>query len=61
MLDATTPTSRYDFSIASGVVVNTQLNLMWQRCPLGYQLEDGGTEVFLEHDRCEVASVTEFF
>ncbi len=61
LLTATTPTSRYDLSVASGTVLDTQVNLMWQRCPLGYQLNDGGSADFLDDDHCELSSTAEFF
>ncbi|MFK7956080.1 MAG: DUF1566 domain-containing protein [Lysobacterales bacterium] len=61
LIKATTPATRYDFSVASGAALDVQLNLMWQRCPLGYQLNDGGTPGFLDDDQCDATSTAEFF
>lgn len=60
LIDATTPASRYAFNAASGVALDERFNLMWQRCPLGYTLDDGGTSDFLADDQCTETDETAF-
>ena len=59
-IQASTPASRFDFGAGSGTALDLQLNLMWQRCPLGYDLDDGGTSTFINDDRCVADGMAEF-
>lgn len=53
LVDRTTPVSRFDFDQGTGTALDRQTGLLWQRCPLGYELNDGGTLDYLEDDQCE--------
>lgn len=46
-----TPTGRFSDN-HDGTVLDQRTGLTWQRCPLGFALDDGGTPGVLQDDRC---------
>lgn len=50
-VDATTPQSRYTLH-DDGTVTDRRTGLRWQRCPLGYALNDAGTALDYSDDAC---------
>ncbi len=47
-------------SNGDGTVTDEQTGLMWQRCPVGYTLDDRGTPADLDDDLCTGSSAIEF-
>lgn len=46
------PDSRYQLTDIDGAVIDGLTNLLWLRCPLGYQLDIAGTRENRFDDRC---------
>lgn len=46
------PDSRYLFGETDAVVIDDLTNLLWMRCPLGYELDRAGTRGNSFDDRC---------
>ena len=42
-----------------GTLTDTYTGLMWQRCPLGYLLDESGTPGFMDDDRCTLTGAAE--
>jgi len=53
-ISATTPVARFVFN-GDGTVTDSRTNLQWQRCPVGYGLDDNGTPSALGDDQCAPA------
>ena len=60
-IDASAPVARFDFDQGAGTAVDRQSGLMWQRCPMGYTFDDGGTPDTLADDACRAAGQAHYF
>lgn len=58
-IDATTPELRYSLH-DDGTVTDNQTGLRWQRCPLGYTLDDAGTALDYSDDSCTPGAVVTY-
>ncbi len=58
-IDETTPTTRFVLN-GDGTVTDSRSDLRWQRCPVGYELDDNGTAAVLSDDRCNSVATTTF-
>ena len=56
-INATTPIGRFIVN-GDGTVTDARTNLQWQRCPVGFDLDDNGTPSALGDDRCTPAGTT---
>ncbi len=56
---ATNPTYQYTAS-ADGTVFDSRTGLTWQRCPLGYVINDSGTADIFDDDVCIEIGVVKF-
>ncbi len=58
-IDANTPNSRF-VDEGDGTVTDTRTGLRWQRCPVGYHLNDNGTSGQYDDDSCTATGTTLF-
>ncbi len=59
-LRAATPTARFRVD-PGGTATDLRTGLVWQRCPLGTTLDDGGTPGLLDDDRCRADTAPRTF
>lgn len=58
-INSVTPMSRFTFH-GDGTVTDSRTDLRWQRCSVGYALDDNGTAADPADDRCVEAATTTF-
>ena len=58
-INPTTPDSRF-VDEGDGTITDTRTGLRWQRCPVGYQLNDNGTSGQYDDDTCTASATTLF-
>lgn len=58
-MDVISPTARFTLH-GDGTVTDVRTGLRWQRCPVGYTLNDNGTADRIGDDRCAADGVAAF-
>ncbi|WP_405238805.1 Lcl C-terminal domain-containing protein [Lentisalinibacter orientalis] len=58
-IEPTAPLERYTLH-DDGTATDRRTGLRWQRCPLGYTLDDGGTPLDYADDLCTASGVTTY-
>lgn len=58
-ISMTTPQPRFQVN-ADGTVDDHQTGVTWQRCPIGYEVDNAGTETVYTDDRCIGSAQSEF-
>ena len=58
-INSTAPASRYVLH-GDGTATDTRTGLRWQRCPVGFELDDSGTPDLIADDHCIASGTTSF-